>query len=144
MSPFNQIHVMNTDAFNDAYNPKVIHQSLARRWMVAMEKRIPDTMPAVVPNENSPIFKGAVETMKQIVTQTAVTENIHQMADIYVHLATLFMIKHWKYRQPFAYAVGCSGRYHDVVQEEAAQPVANHHNVAVEQQIIHEALTHQK
>ena len=144
MSSFNQIHVVDTDAFDQAYNPKVIHQFLARKWMVAMEKQIPDTMPAVVQHESDPVFEQTLQTMKQIVSETASSEKINQASDIDVHLAALFMIKHWKYRQMFAYAIGCSDRYHDVVREELAQTITSHHNVAVEQKIIHDALVRQK
>lgn len=144
MSSFNQIHVVDTDAFDQAYNSKVIHQFLARKWMVAMEKRIPNAMPAVVQRENDPLFEQTLQTMKQIVSETASSEKINQASDIDVHLAALFMIRHWKYRQMFAYAIGCSDRYHDVVREELAQTITSHHNVAVEQKIIHQALAHQK
>ena len=144
MSSFNQIHVVDTDAFDQAYNPKVIHQFLARKWMVAMEKQIPDTMPAVVQHESDPVFEQTLQTMKQIVSETASSEKINQASDIDVHLAALFMIRHWKYRQMFAYAIGCSDRYHDVVREELAQTITSHHNVAVEQKIIHDALVRQK
>lgn len=144
MSSFNQIHVVDTDAFDQAYNPKVIHQFLARKWMVAMEKQIPDTMPAVVQHESDPVFEQTLQTMKQIVSETASSEKINQASDIDVHLAALFMIRHWKYRQMFAYAIGCSDRYHDVVREELAQIITSHHNVAVEQKIIHDVLVRQK
>ena len=144
MSSFNQIHVVDTDAFDQAYNPKVIHQFLARKWRVAMEKQIPDTMPAVVQHESDPVFEQTLQTMKQIVSETASSEKINQASDIDVHLAALFMIRHWKYRQMFAYAIGCSDRYHDVVREELAQIITSHHNVAVEQKIIHDVLVRQK
>lgn len=144
MSPFNQIHVVDTDAFNEAYNPKIIHQFLARKWMVAMEKQMPETMPAVVQHESDPVFEQTLHTMKQIVSETAASEKINQASDIDIHLAALFMIKHWKYRQLFAYAIGCSNRYHDVVHEETAVKTQNHHNIALEQKIIHDALVRQK
>lgn len=144
MSPFNQIHVVDTDAFNEAYNPKIIHQFLARKWMVAMEKQMPETMPAVVQHESDPVFEQTLHTMKQIVSETAASEKINQASDIDVHLAALFMIKHWKYRQLFAYAIGCSNRYHDVVHEETAVKTQSHHNIALEQKIIHDALVRQK
>ncbi len=144
MSPFNQIHVVDTDAFNEAYNPKIIHQFLARKWMVAMEKQMPETMPAVVQHESDPVFEQTLHTMKQIVSETAASEKINQASDIDVHLAALFMIKHWKYRQLFAYAIGCSNRYHDVVHEETAVKTQSHHNIALEQKIIHDALIRQK
>ncbi len=144
MSPFNQIHVVDTDAFNEAYNPKIIHQFLARKWMVAMEKQMPETMPAVVQHESDPVFEQMLHTMKQIVSETAASEKINQASDIDVHLAALFMIKHWKYRQLFAYAIGCSNRYHDVVHEETAVKTQSHHNIALEQKIIHDALVRQK
>lgn len=144
MSPFNQIHVVDTDAFNEAYNPKIIHQFLARKWMVAMEKQMPETMPAVVQHESDPVFEQTLHTMKQIVSETAASEKINQASDIDIHLAALFMIKHWKYRQLFAYAIGCSNRYHDVVHEETAVKTQSHHNIALEQKIIHDALARQK
>lgn len=144
MSSFNQIHVVDTDAFNQAYNPKVIHQFLARKWMVAMEKQIPDTMPAVVQHESDPVFEQTLQTMKQIVSETASSEKINQASDIDVHLAALFMIRHWKYRQMFAYAIGCSDRYHDVVREESAVHTQSRHNIPLEQKIIHDALVRQK
>ncbi len=144
MSPFNQIHVVDTDAFNEAYNPKIIHQFLARKWMVAMEKQMPETMPAVVQHESDPVFEQTLHTMKQIVSETAASEKINQASDIDIHLAALFMIKHWKYRQLFAYAIGCSNRYHDVVHEETAVKTQSHHNIALEQKIIHDALVRQK
>lgn len=144
MSPFNQIHVVDTDAFNKAYNPKIIHQFLARKWMVAMEKQMPETMPAVVQHESDPVFEQTLHTMKQIVSETAASEKINQASDIDIHLAALFMIKHWKYRQLFAYAIGCSNRYHDVVHEETAVKTQSHHNIALEQKIIHDALVRQK
>ncbi len=144
MSSFNQIHVVDTDAFDQAYNPKVIHQFLARKWMVAMEKQIPDTMPAVVQRESDPVFEQTLQTMKQIVSETASSEKINQASDIDVHLAALFMIRHWKYRQMFAYAIGCSNRYHDVVCEESAVHTQSRHNIPLEQKIIHDALVRQK
>ncbi len=144
MSSFNQIHVVDTDAFDQAYNPKVIHQFLARKWMVAMEKQIPDTMPAVVQHESDPVFEQTLQTMKQIVSETASSEKINQASDIDVHLAALFMIRHWKYRQMFAYAIGCSDRYHDVVREESAVHTQSRHNIPLEQKIIHDALVRQK
>ena len=76
MSSFNQIHVVDTVAFDQAYNPKVIHQFLARKWMVAMEKRIPDALPAFVQRENDPLFEQTLQTMKQIVSETAISEKI--------------------------------------------------------------------
>ncbi len=144
MSSFNQIHVVDTDAFDQAYNPKVIHQFLARKWMVAMEKQIPDTMPAVVQRESDPVFEQTLQTMKQIVSETASSEKINQASDIDVHLAALFMIRHWKYRQMFAYAISCSNRYHDVVCEESAVHTQSRHNIPLEQKIIHDALVRQK
>ncbi len=144
MTAYNQVHFIDVDTFQENYNPNILHQALAYKWMNAMEKKLPSSFPSEVKNESSPAFSEAANFLKKIAAETYEAEEINLASDIDIHLASLFIIKHWKYRQIFACAIGCPGRYHDVCDEEKTRPIHRQHNILVEQKLIHDAFMRQK